>query len=59
MVAPKGPGHLVRREFVDGKGVPVPVAVEQNPSGKARALALSYAEAIGGTRSGAIETSFK
>jgi ketol-acid reductoisomerase len=58
MVAPKGPGHLVRREFVDGKGVPVLIAVEQDSSGSARALALSYAKAIGGTRAGAIETTF-
>ena len=58
MVAPKGPGHLVRRQFVDGKGVPVLVAVEQDASGKALPLALSYAKAIGGTRAGAIETTF-
>jgi len=58
MVAPKGPGHLVRREFVDGKGVPVLIAVEQDATGLARALALSYAKAIGGTRAGAIETTF-
>jgi ketol-acid reductoisomerase len=58
MVAPKGPGHLVRRQFVDGKGVPVLVAVEQDASGSALALALSYAKAIGGTRAGAIRTSF-
>jgi ketol-acid reductoisomerase len=58
MVAPKGPGHLVRRQFVDGKGVPVLVAVEQDASGRALALALSYAKAIGGTRAGAIETTF-
>jgi ketol-acid reductoisomerase len=58
MVAPKGPGHLVRREFVDGKGVPVLVAVEQDPSGHALDLALSYAKAIGGTRAGAIKTTF-
>jgi ketol-acid reductoisomerase len=58
MVAPKGPGHLVRRQFVDGKGVPVLVAVEQDASGKAFALALSYARAIGGTRAGAIRTTF-
>src|SRR5699024_5452199 len=45
MVAPKGPGHLVRREFVDGRGVPVIVAVEQDPSGNAWPLALSYAKA--------------
>jgi ketol-acid reductoisomerase len=58
MVAPKGPGHLVRRQFVDGKGVPVLVAVEQDASGQALPLALSYAKAIGGTRAGAIETTF-
>src|SRR3984957_9534498 len=58
MVAPKGPGHLVRRQFVDGKGVPVLVAVEQDASGKAFALALSYAKGIGGTRAGAIRTTF-
>ncbi|MDQ1691642.1 MAG: ketol-acid reductoisomerase, partial [Pseudonocardiales bacterium] len=58
MVAPKGPGHLVRREFVDGKGVPVLVAVEQDASGHALDLALSYAKAIGGTRAGAIKTTF-
>jgi len=59
MVAPKGPGHLVRRQFVDGKGVPCLIAVEQDPSGNARALALSYAAAIGGARAGVIETTFK
>ncbi|QSB13608.1 ketol-acid reductoisomerase [Natronosporangium hydrolyticum] len=58
MVAPKGPGHLVRRQFVEGKGVPVLVAVEQDASGSAFALALSYAKAIGGTRAGAIRTTF-
>jgi ketol-acid reductoisomerase len=58
MVAPKGPGHLVRREFVEGRGVPVLVAVEQDPSGKAWDLTLSYAKAIGGTRAGAIKTTF-
>ena len=58
MVAPKGPGHLVRRQFVDGKGVPVLVAVEQDASGSAWELALSYAKAIGGTRAGAIRTTF-
>jgi ketol-acid reductoisomerase len=58
MVAPKGPGHLVRRQFVDGKGVPVLVAVEQDATGTALELALSYAKAIGGTRAGAIRTSF-
>jgi len=58
MVAPKGPGHLVRRQFVDGKGVPVLVAVEQDATGKAFDLALSYAKGIGGTRAGAIKTTF-
>ncbi len=58
MVAPKGPGHLVRRQFVDGKGVPCLIAVEQDPSGQAKALALSYAAAIGGARAGVIETTF-
>jgi ketol-acid reductoisomerase len=59
MVAPKGPGHLVRRQFVDGKGVPVLIAVEQDATGTAQALALSYAKGIGGTRAGAIKTTFK
>jgi ketol-acid reductoisomerase len=58
MVAPKGPGHLVRRQFVDGKGVPCLIAVEQNPTGGAKDLALSYAAAIGGARAGVIETTF-
>ena len=58
MVAPKGPRHLVRRQFVDGKGVPVLVAVEQDATGNALALALSYAKGIGGTRAGAIRTTF-
>jgi ketol-acid reductoisomerase len=59
MVAPKGPGHLVRRQFVDGKGVPALVAVAQDPTGEGMALALSYAKAIGGTRAGVIKTTFK
>jgi ketol-acid reductoisomerase len=59
MVAPKGPGHLVRRQYVDGKGVPALIAVEQDPTGGAQALALSYAKAIGGTRAGVIKTTFK
>ena len=59
MVAPKGPGHLVRRQYVDGKGVPALIAVEQDASGNAQALALSYAKAIGGTRAGVIKTTFK
>ena len=58
MVAPKGPGHLVRREYQNGRGVPVIVAVEQDNSGKAWALALSYAKAIGGLRAGGIKTTF-
>ncbi|GAA3906314.1 ketol-acid reductoisomerase [Actinoplanes auranticolor] len=59
MVAPKGPGHLVRRQYVDGKGVPALIAVEQDASGGGQALALSYAKAIGGTRAGVIKTTFK
>ena len=58
MVAPKGPGHLVRREYVDGRGVPVIVAVEQDASGAAWDLALSYAKAIGGLRAAGIKTTF-
>ncbi len=58
MVAPKGPGHLVRRQFVDGRGVPVLVAVEQDATGNAWDLVKSYAKAIGGTRAGAIRTTF-
>jgi ketol-acid reductoisomerase len=58
MVAPKGPGHLVRRQFVDGRGVPVLIAVEQDATGKAWDLVISYAKAIGGTRAGAIKTTF-
>lgn len=59
MVAPKGPGHLVRRQFVDGKGVPCLIAVAQDPDGEGEALALSYAKGIGGTRAGVIKTTFK
>ncbi|SQG64540.1 ketol-acid reductoisomerase [Corynebacterium renale] len=59
MAAPKGPGHLVRRTFVDGKGVPTLIAVEQDPKGNGRELALSYAAAIGGARAGVIPTTFK
>ncbi len=58
MVAPKGPGHLVRRQFVDGRGVPCLVAVEQDASGSALQLALSYAKAIGGTKAGVLRTTF-
>lgn len=59
MVAPKGPGHLVRSEYVKGSGVPCLVAVHQDPSGDTKALALSYASAIGGGRAGVIETTFR
>src|SRR6202041_2787889 len=59
MIAPKGPGHTVRSEYVKGGGVPCLVAVEQNPSGNALEIALSYASAIGGGRAGVIETSFR
>jgi ketol-acid reductoisomerase len=59
MVAPKGPGHLVRRQFVDGKGVPALIAIEQDASGSAQALALAYAKGIGGARAGVIKTTFK
>lgn len=59
MVAPKGPGQLVRRQFVAGKGVPCLMAVDQDPTGEGQALSLSYAKAIGGTRAGVIMTSFK
>ncbi len=58
MVAPKGPGHTVRREFEAGRGVPVIVAVEQDATGGAWALAWSYAKAIGGLRAGGIKTTF-
>ncbi len=58
MVAPKGPGHLVRRQFVEGSGVPTLVAVHQDATGDALALGLSYAHGIGGTRGGVIETTF-
>lgn len=58
MVAPKGPGHLVRREYVAGRGVPVLIAVEQDATGGAKALALSWAKGIGGLRAGGIETTF-
>jgi ketol-acid reductoisomerase len=58
MVAPKGPGHLVRREYVAGRGVPAIVAVEQDATGNAWALALSYAKAIGALRAGGIRTTF-
>jgi ketol-acid reductoisomerase len=59
MVAPKGPGHLVRRTYTEGGGVPCLIAVAQDASGKARDLALSYADAIGGTRAGVLDTTFE
>jgi ketol-acid reductoisomerase len=58
MIAPKGPGHLVRRTYTEGGGVPTLIAVAQNATGQAKELALSYADAIGGTRAGVIETTF-
>ena len=58
MVAPKGPGHLVRRTYTEGGGVPSLVAVSADPSGKAHDLALSYAHAIGATRAGVLDTTF-
>jgi ketol-acid reductoisomerase len=59
MIAPKGPGHLVRRQFTEGSGVPGLIAVEQDATGNGRALALAYAKGIGCTRGGVIETTFK
>jgi ketol-acid reductoisomerase len=58
MIAPKGPGHLVRRQYEEGKGVPCLIAIEQNASSKAKDLALAYAKGIGGTRGGVLETTF-
>ena len=59
MIAPKGPGHTVRSEYVEGKGVPCLVAVHQNASGKAMETALAYAAGIGGSRAGVLETTFR
>jgi len=59
LVAPKGPGHLVRRQYLEGSGVPGLIAIEQDASGDAQRLALAYAKGIGCTRGGVIETSFK
>ena len=59
MVAPKGPGHLVRRTYTEGSGVPVLVTAYQNATGKAHDLALAYAKGIGGTRAGALDTTFR
>lgn len=59
MVAPKGPGHLVRRVYTEGAGVPCLIAIHQDSSGNAKNLALAYAKAIGGARAGVLETTFK
>jgi ketol-acid reductoisomerase len=59
LVAPKGPGHIVRRQYTEGKGVPALIAVYQNPSKQAKKVALAWAKGIGGTRAGVIETTFK
>jgi len=59
MVAPKGPGHLVRRQYEEGKGVPCLIAIHQNATGDARNLALAWAKGIGGARAGVLETSFR
>lgn len=59
MVAPKGPGHLVRRVYTEGGGVPALIAVHQDASGKAKDIALAYAKGIGGTKAGVLETTFK
>ncbi|MEO6652968.1 MAG: ketol-acid reductoisomerase, partial [Ilumatobacteraceae bacterium] len=58
MIAPKGPGHLVRRTYTEGGGVPALIAVDQDATGNAKALAMSYADAIGAARAGVIETTF-
>ena len=59
MIAPKGPGHLVRRTFEEGGGVPALVAVHQDATGKAKETALAYAKGVGGTRGGVLETTFR
>src|SRR3989454_1521679 len=59
MIAPKGPGHLVRSEFTKGSGVPMLLAVHQDPSGDTRQIGLAYGSAIGGGRAGIIETTFR
>ncbi|HEY7726434.1 MAG TPA: ketol-acid reductoisomerase [Anaeromyxobacteraceae bacterium] len=59
LVAPKGPGHLVRRQFQDGRGIPCLIAVHQDATGQAKQLGLAYAKAIGGTRAGTLETTFR
>jgi ketol-acid reductoisomerase len=59
LVAPKGPGHIVRRQYLEGKGVPALIGVYQNPSGKAKQVALAWTKGIGATRAGVLQTSFK
>lgn len=59
MVAPKGPGHIVRRQYLEGKGVPALIAIQQNPTGEAKQIALAWAKGIGSTRAGVIQTTFK
>jgi ketol-acid reductoisomerase len=59
MVAPKGPGHIVRRQYTEGKGVPTLIAIHQNPGKDAKKIALAWAKGIGGTRGGVLETTFK
>src|SRR5258706_6629963 len=59
LVAPKGPGHIVRRQYVEGKGVPALIGVYRNASGQAKKVALAWAKGIGGTRAGVLETTFK
>ena len=59
LVAPKGPGHIVRRQYVEGKGVPSLIAIEQNADRQAKKIALAWAKGIGGTRAGVIQTTFK
>ncbi len=59
MVAPKGPGHIVRRQYEEGKGVPALIAVYQNPSKQAKKIALAWATGIGGSRAGVLETTFQ
>jgi ketol-acid reductoisomerase len=59
LIAPKGPGHLVRRQFQDGRGIPCLIAVHQDATGQAKPLGLAYARALGGTRAGVLDTTFK
>jgi len=59
LVAPKGPGHIVRRQYLEGKGVPALIAVYQDPGKKSKQVALAWAKGIGGTRAGVIQTTFK